>query len=243
MISNTVVMPKGGSAIEQMPNSREYRALKRAAREKVDSGRYDTDAYRLECQFIVRVMGELGLRAGELSHITDDWVDFDQLEINIPSYDECTKGRDGGPCGYCKKRARRRAEHAEITYETALRDRWEPKNETSARSIWFGWNEELVEIIDEYLYKNGKYPHSRVSVNRRVTDIAEACDMVGADEIDPHSLRAHAAMFHAKRGVRAFQLKEFMGWSDVDGAMDYIRMASDDVRSELKRVHSDSFRR
>lgn len=227
-------MPRANSAKEDMPSPREYRALKRAAREKVD------EKYQLESLYLIRVMGELGLRAGEISHMTEEWVDFDQLEITLPVYDQCCKGKDGGPCGYCKKRARAEAEKDEsITYETALRTRWKPKNEES-RTIWFGFDESLVELIDEYLYKNGEFARARVTINRRIDRVAEACEMVNKSEIYPHALRAHAATFHANKGMRAFHLKEFMGWSDVDGAMPYIKMASGDVRSELKRIHTDT---
>jgi len=232
-------MSLGNSAKEDIPGPREYRCLKRAAAEEVDNQRYDTDDFRLQCQFVLRMMGELGMRGGEVVHLSEDWVNFEQNEIVIPSHDPCTKADDGGPCGYCKKRARSKEEHSEeISYERALRDRWEPKNEAGNRTIWFGWNDELVELIDEFLYRFNEYPHSRASVNRRITTIAEECDMVDPEDVYPHALRAHAAKNLAKDGMRVFQLKEFFGWSDVGGAMDYVEMASGDVKSELKRVYN-----
>ena len=185
-------------------------------------------------------MGELGLRAGEVVHLKENWIDWVQNEIHIPEFDRCDFGEDGGPCGYCKKQARQRAKkNDEISYEVALRDRWSPKGEFASREIWFGWDPSMVDLIDEYLLKYGHYPHSRASINRRVNKIAECCELVDKEEIYPHALRGHAAKYHAGKGMRAFQLKEFMGWSDVGGAMDYIKMASNDVKSELKRVHRD----
>lgn len=233
-------MPRTNSAKEDTPSPREYRCLKRAARDRVTNPRKDDEEFRLECQFVLRVMGELGLRAGELVHIRDEWVDFEQNEIHIPGFDRCDFGDDGGPCGYCKKGAKQRAQkNEEVSYEVALRECWSPKGEFAERSIWFGWDPSLVEIIDEYLLQNGHYPHSRSSVNRRITTIADECELVDGEDIYPHALRGYAAKYHAREGMRAFQLKEMMGWSDVDGAMDYIKMASNDVRSELKRVHRD----
>lgn len=235
-------MSRTHSAKEDTPSSREYRTLRRAAREDVDHTTRDTNDIRLECQFTLRLMGELGLRAGELVHVTEDWVNFDQNTLEIPSHDQCQKGRDGGPCGYCKQQAKTRASSRENeTYETALREYWRPKNEASSRRIWFGWDESLVEIIDEYLYKHDEYPHSRASANRRIDRIAEACEMVDKEDVYPHALRGHAAKLHAGKGMRSFQLKEFMGWSDVDGAMDYIKMAADDVETELRRIHGRPF--
>lgn len=226
------------SAKEDIPTPREYRALLRAAREKVDMKGEDTQEFRLECTFIIRVMGEVGLRGGELAHLSDEWVDYSQNIIEIPNFDRCEMGQDGGACGYCKHQARLRSKKRDdTTYETALREYWQPKTESSARRIWFGWDEDLVEIIDEFLYKNDRYTGSRASVNRRIDRIAEACERVEKEDVYPNALRAHAAKFHSVRGMRAYHLKEFMGWSDVDGAMDYIKMSSSDIESELRRIH------
>lgn len=229
-------MSRANSAKEDMPSPREYRALKRAAKDNVK------EEFQLECSFVLRLMGELGLRAGEVSHLSQGWVNFDQNTIEIPSYDECEEGQDGGPCGYCKQQARQAAKNNGISYEKALRDRWEPKNDESERNIWYGWDDGLVEIIDEYLFENEGYSASRASINRRIDRIADACKMVDREEVYPHALRGHAAMYHAKSGMRAFQLKEFMGWSKVDGAMPYIKMASDDVKTELRRIHGSRYR-
>jgi len=229
-------MPR--AAKEDIPSPREYRALRRAARDKVDINNRDTHEFRLECEFMLRMMGEVGLRGGEITHISDDWVDYEQNVIEIPQYDQCTMGQDGGPCGYCKQQAELKAENNDdITYETALRDYWQPKTESSARRIWFGWDQDLVELIDEYLYKHDHYGGSRASINRRIDRIAENCERVEKSDVYPHALRAHAAKFHSGRGMRAYHLKEFMGWSDVEGAMDYIKMSSSDVETELRRIH------
>ncbi|AEH39173.1 site-specific integrase [Halopiger xanaduensis] len=231
-------MARTENAKEDAPKPREYRALKRAAQEKVTSARQDDVEFQLECEFVLRTMGELGLRAGEISHMRESWIDFDRCEIHVPEHDQCNMGDDGGPCGYCKAQAKDSAEKRDITYETALRERWKPKNEHAARTIWFGWDEDLVELIDEFMYKNGEYLHSRVSVNRRIKTIASECEMVDKDEVYPHALRAHAAMYHAKKGMRAYHLSELMGWSNIDAAMDYIKMTADDVKTEMKRVHN-----
>lgn len=227
------------SAKDDAPSRRQYREMKRAAKDKVESTKHDTDEFRLECSFVLRLMGELGLRAGEVCHISESWIDFDRLEITIPEHDQCNYGRDGGPCGYCKKQARLAAENSEDSYEKALRRRWEPKNPSAERVIWYGWNDQLVDLIDEFMIQNEEYGSSRVSVNRRVKTIAKECEMISEEKVYPHALRAHAATSLAKKGMRAYQLKEFMGWAEVDGAMPYIKMASGDVRHELKRIHQN----
>lgn len=228
------------AVLDDTPEPREYRDIKRAASEKVTHRRYENKKFRLECEFLVRVMGELGLRAGEVVHLSEDWVDFSQDTIVIPEFDRCDYGDDGGPCGYCKKQARQREKKNEdISYEMALRDCWSPKTEFAEREIWYGWDPTLVDLIDEYLIHFDHVPLARCTVNRRMDKIAEESELVEKDDIYPHALRGHAAKYHASKGMRAFQLKELMGWSDVSASMDYIKLASNDVRSELKRVHRD----
>ncbi|WP_181685834.1 tyrosine-type recombinase/integrase [Halorhabdus salina] len=63
-----------------------------------------------EARFVVLVAGRLGLRGGEIAHLSADWIDEDQRVISIPEHDPCTKGKDGGVCGYCRERA---AEHVD----------------------------------------------------------------------------------------------------------------------------------
>lgn len=223
-------MAEGKSTMMDAPSPREYRSLIRTTRNEVK------EKYQLECEFILRIIGELGLRPGEIAHIKENWVDFDEQEIVIPPHEPCKKGRDGGPCGYCKKRAKSEAKHSDkISYEKALVDRWKPKS--GPRRVWFGWNEELFDLLDEYLSYNGGYSHSRVSVNRRVSRIAEASNLVDTEDVYPAALRAHAALLHARKGVRAPHLMEYMGWSKVDPAVECVRMTSGDMKSEFQQAH------
>lgn len=226
---------EGQSAKKDAPSERTYRELKRAAQDGVSPEK------RLECEFILRMMGELGLRSGEVVHLSENWVDFERLVIRIPEHDPCTSGKNETPCGYCRQQARQIGnDGGDRDYEKALLDRWEPKNADSSRNVWYGWNKELVDLVDEFFIEHDEFPLSRVSVNRRVKSIAKEARTVDESAIYPHALRGHAARFQARKGMRAFQLKKFMGWSDIGGAIDYIKMESEDVQSELRRVHNVS---
>ena len=81
--------------------------------------RIDDPWYREVTRFIVIVAGRLGLRAGEIAHMHRDWVDFRSGIITIPKYEPCTKGEDGGPCGYCRSLAKSVVDHAVPTPEEA----------------------------------------------------------------------------------------------------------------------------
>ena len=74
--------------------------------------RIDCDWYRLQTRFVVLVAGRLGMRAGEIAHMREDWVDFRSGMIRIPEQDICDKGEDGGPCGYCRSLAQSVVKHA-----------------------------------------------------------------------------------------------------------------------------------
>lgn len=234
-------MPQANQAIEDAPSPREYGCLKRAAKNKVKKAGMEDDLFRLECTFMLRVMGELGLRAGELTHITEEWIDFTENKIYIQGFDKCEFGKDGGPCGYCMKQARRSAEaHDDLSLGKAVQNRWEPKGQNAIREISFGWDKSLVELIHHFFEENSHIHCSRCTINRRIDKIAEHCKWVDVEDIYPHALRAHAAMYHARKGMRAYHLTEFMGWGNIEGAMPYIKMAPNDVESELKRVHGGS---
>jgi len=46
------------------------------------------------------------MRAGEIAHITEEWIDTSSHTIEIPEYDSCQFGKFDDPCGYCRNRAR-----------------------------------------------------------------------------------------------------------------------------------------
>lgn len=77
----------------------------------------DDNWYRDVTRFVVLLSGRLGLRAGEIAHLHRDWVDFRDGIINIPKQDRCSKGEDGGPCGYCRSLAKSVVKHAVPTIE------------------------------------------------------------------------------------------------------------------------------
>lgn len=192
-----------------------------------------------EARYILILGGRLGLRAGEIAHFRKDWIDHDRSMIQIPRHEPCTKGQDGGPCGYCWKRARSAVCHdEELDIETAIDRRWEPKTTNSARAVPFDFEEWIAEEVDAFPFVFDEYPHSRVSVNRRVTRVAEAAGL-DPDSVYPHALRATAATWHAYRGVPAPALQSLFGWAKLGTAMKYIRLSGGQTAQALRDVHQD----
>lgn len=194
--------------------------------------------YDIECKFILITAGRLGLRAGEISHIHDDWIDWDRKRINIPKYHNCTRGIDGGTCGYCKKRARSKAKHnKDITLQDALSNRWNPKTETSARAVPFGFDDKIEEVIWDFFDEFEKYEHSRQSINRRVNKISQTIE-IDQYKLYPHCLRATAATYHAYNGLSTAALQSLFGWKKMDVAEKYIRLTGEATARALEDTYS-----
>lgn len=98
---------------EDALSDREFERLC-AATHHVDD--YDDDYHGLQCRFVILVAGRLGLRAGEIAHMTEEWVDERDKMIRIPAHEACDKGRDEQKCGYCRKQARQMHEWSRERY-------------------------------------------------------------------------------------------------------------------------------
>ncbi|WP_281241173.1 tyrosine-type recombinase/integrase [Halopenitus malekzadehii] len=79
----------------------------------------DNDEIALECRMLAVACGRLGLRAGEVTHLHEEWIDWNDGTIQIPSYWNCTKGSGDEVCGYCRNRARDNLDSHNLTEEEA----------------------------------------------------------------------------------------------------------------------------
>jgi integrase len=192
-----------------------------------------------ECTFILIAGGRLGLRAGEIAHINEKWIDWDRSLIEIPAYWPCTKGEDGGVCGDCKQQAEQNAQfHEEKTAEDLIEERWKPKTSNSARAVPFDFNDRVETVVRAFFAEFDEYQHSRSSINRRVNRVLEAAGYP-TDKCWPHALRATAATWNAYRGVPATALQSLFGWSDLATARKYIRLSGGATQKALKDAHGD----
>lgn len=189
-----------------------------------------------ECMFVLFAGGRLGMRAGEIAHIAENWVNWERSLIQIPTQDPCTKGEDGSVCGYCRKRAEEAVRcNDELSMEDALAQRWEPKTSHGARSIPFDWSEQVESVVEAFFDRYDEYPASRVSVNRRVTRAAEAAGHENK-RIYPHCLRATAATKLAYKGVPAVALQSLFGWAQLSTAQKYVRVSGGATQDALNEV-------
>lgn len=190
----------------------------------------------VEARFILIGCGRLGLRAGELCHVSTDWIDWDQEMLRIPPFDPCTKSA-GEPCGYCRKRARSAVECSDnLTMDEALERRWNPKTAAGARAVPYGFSDRVRDVINEFSFEFDEYPKSRATVNRRVDDILDEAGL-SRDRVYPHSLRASASTFHSVQGLSTAALQALMGWSSLQTAQKYVRASGGQTQRALEAAH------
>lgn len=213
-------------------------ALDRREYELLLEGCYRLDGYyALQCQFVVLVAGRLGMRAGEIAHMTEDWVDFRRRMVVIPRHEPCTDGRDGGPCAYCRKNAQQRADHDEdVTYEDALSRMWQSKTDAAAREIPFDSHPKVEIIIERFFERFDAWPASRQSINRRVDKAARHADELDEEDVYPHCLRATAATRLAARGIDIFSLQSMLGWATLSTAHRYVSSSGERTAQALRDI-------
>lgn len=195
--------------------------------------------YGFQARFAILVMGRLGLRRGELAHLQEDWIDWRDNMIEIPSYEACTKGKEGGRCGYCRKQAKQEVRHNEdVTIREALAYRWHPKTEAAARKVPFDFDPRAHLVIERWFDKYDSWPLSCQAVNRRVERAAEEAEGLDPTTIYPHCLRATAASYHAGRGLPTIALQALMGWADVSTAKKYVQQSGKNTARQLHQIHN-----
>lgn len=195
------------------------------------------EPFDAESRLILLLGGRLGLRAGEITHLRSDWIDWDRELIRIPAYDPCDHGKNGGVCGYCRKAAKQRVrKNEDVELDVALQERWSPKTRHSVRTIPFGFDDRIVGVLEEFFFHREDYPRSRCSINRRVNRVCEAADY-DPDSLYPHALRATAATYHAYKGLPVAALQSLFGWSDLATAQKYVRLSGGATQQALESVY------
>jgi len=197
------------------------------------------DYYGHQARFVLLVAGRLGLRAGEIAHMSEDWVDYRRNMIEVPRFDRCTKAEDGSECGYCRQQAAQRAEYnPEMSIEDALAHAWSAKTDAAAREVPFDFDPRTSLAIERFFDRYDEWPVSRQGINRRVNKAAELADTLTPDNIYPHALRATAATYHAGRGLDVIPLQSLFGWSDLATAQHYIQSSGENTARALHMAHS-----
>lgn len=223
---------------EDALSDRRFELLLEGARKLGESDYY----YDPDPLFTVHVLGRLGLRRGELAHLSEEWIDWRNEMIVIPDHHDCSKGDGGAVCGYCHQLARQRVEYSDgtVSMDEALEWMWVPKTAAAAREIYFGFDARLKLAIERYFDSDAydRYEASSTAVNRRVKKSAELAPELDREDVRPHSLRATAATYHAGRGLEMLPLMQMMGWAQPQTAEIYIGRSGTNTARQLDSIHS-----
>jgi len=197
------------------------------------------DYYALESRLIVLACGRLGLRVGELIHMTGEWLHRRWNMIHIPPHEPCDKGRNGVVCGYCRQLKQQKAAHNEgVTEQEAIAHAWEPKTDAANRAVPYDFHPQTEIVVERYFDRFGRFQTSKSGVNRRLQAAKEQAD--GLDDVNlyPHALRATAASWHASQGLDALSLQALMGWATLGTAHRYVRRSGDRTKKALQAAHT-----
>jgi len=213
-------------------DEREYELLLEGA-SKMD------DYYGDQALFACLVLGRLGLRRGELTHMRESWVDWRQETISVPLQQDCHGERDGdGPCGTCRQLAQQRVDHCDgLSLQEALADQWRSKTPAAARDVYFGFDARTRLHVERFFDRFDEWTLAAAAVNRRVTKAAEHAEALDPDDVYPHALRATAATYHAGRGLETLSLMQMMGWAQLSTAEVYVSRNSRNTARQLDAIH------
>lgn len=213
-------------ARERAPTESEFEIMLKGIEENLDG------EMRLQCKFLLYTIGRLGLRAGELTHMDREWVKLHQQKIDI-QWNRCN-------CSYCKKRARSKAKHNDVSFDEAMSNMWDPKSSASERTVYFNFSQVIEDLYKQFFGIYDEWPTSRATVNRRVDRIVENSDVQrDPSEINPESLRAAAATYHADKRMNPKLLTKMMGWEKEETALKFMRNDERGLKSELDRIHNN----
>ncbi|QKY21842.1 tyrosine-type recombinase/integrase (plasmid) [Halolamina sp. CBA1230] len=221
-----------------MPATRD-RALTERDFERLVEATYRLDGWResLEARAVILIGGRLGLRPGELTHLSSEWIDWQREMIRIPAHDPCAKGRDGELCGYCRQVVQQQLADSTANVDELEAQYWRPKTEAGSRDVPFHFSARLgaaLEFLDE---EHGGWPYSFSTLQRRLLAALEVAPDLSVEATSPHGLRATAASYHAGRGLDMAALRAMFGWEDLETAEQYLNVDGAMTRRALSSTH------
>ncbi|MFC7029290.1 tyrosine-type recombinase/integrase [Halomicroarcula sp. GCM10025324] len=220
-----------------MPPTRENALTERDFERLVKAThRIENSRIGLEARAVILIGGRLGLRPGELTHLSAEWFDWQRQMIRIPNHHPCEKGQDGGLCGYCRQAVSQQSDSAD-EYATLREVYWQPKTAAAARAVPFNFSSR-VHVALEYLDdEHGGWPYSFSTLQRRLDNALNHAPKLSPSATSPHGLRATAASYHAGRGLDMAALRAMFGWKDLETARQYLNVDGAMTRRALSSIH------
>jgi helix-turn-helix protein len=184
-----------------------------------------------EACYVLLLVGRLGLRVDELTHLHDGWIDYSRGEIHVPARDPCA-------CRRCWQRARDRKREGDSRSLEAIvgEEFWSPPGGSAAsRTLAFGWSHRLTAAIDGVLADSEYFDADRAYIEDLVDAAAENAWELGPDAVSLDGLRATAAEFLATAGFGPRRLADLLVVDEATAGA-FARVGGGDLREHMYRA-------
>lgn len=181
---------------------------------------------------------DTGFRAAEMAHMRKTWLKLrtDNPRVIVPYGEKCElgvgdRGNDGGvsqerfrgkPCSQCRNRADKSwaPDDADFT----------PKSENGANRSVPIEQDDTKRILRDYFKLNDTVVTAQ-TVTERVKRIGERADFDRT--VTAHDIRDTFGTKLAKDGFGVHQIKNLLGHSGIEQAIDYIQLSGADLSDEF----------
>lgn len=176
------------------------------------------DRHDLDHKVTVRTLAHTGMRAGELAHMTSDWMDWQGERVRVPGYEDCD-------CSNCKQKAAERG--------VSIKEMWIPKTEHGARTIPLK-EPDTLRTLRDYFSHHEAIDVSRQTIANRVKRVAAETGL--RKKVTPHVLRHTYGTLIAARGATPQYIRQTMGHADLSSANDYLQYAGTQLDAEAEKL-------
>lgn len=167
---------------------------------------------KLKYRVLVALTMEAGLRVTEAIQTRLNWINDteDGITLNIPKYDRDLRN---------------------------MKRDWKPKTSAGAREVIF-LNANTGSMVKTFLISNPK--GLGFSRQRAAQIIKSLGENINKPALHPHALRSTYANGLVYMGVNASTLMYYMGWANLNTALNYVRTSKIAARSDLlKRFNQE----
>jgi helix-turn-helix protein len=185
---------------------------------------------RLDACLAVVGGARLGLRADDLAHLHDGWIDWERGLLAVPAFEPCA-------CTTCCDAARETAAETDRQPLAVVYDeQWSPTD--GGRTLSFGWSRRLTAALATHVdhqRRDGFDRAGRRSRERLLRGAADAAPALDPTAVDFETLRATAGQFFAAVGFDAASVARLLGCPDETAAV-YVRRYGDGGRERLEET-------
>jgi len=207
--------------------------------------RIENKQQRIRTVIIILCAGRLGMRASEIQHLHEGWINWKDGVIRIPAHDPCF-------CKWCLNKAvgkianKKDIPESEVSrddqavVEYAYQHQYEPKPNASARVVPFGWSKRITAWLLHFFKDNEFVDLTQQQMRDDVRKAARLAEGVDPSNLTLHPLRSTGATFYADAGLLSKPHRDLMGWSGRTQARRYVRGSGRQLTADIYKLFGRS---